>query len=231
MVVMTQNSARGEVPGRLVLAATRLLAEQGPSAIKARSVAAAAGMSSMVVYTHFGGVPELVRAVADHGFRQLENLFSEVPPSPDPVADLFAMALSCRDFALANPHLYDLMFGLSTRATYRPVRGHDVRRDGHSSAFRGAFAHIATAASRLLRLSPSSSLDTPMVAASLWSMVHGFITLELGRHLDDFEDSVSDLLLPMAVTFCAGLGLDEASVRASHHRVLAAHARRAPRPA
>jgi hypothetical protein len=54
----------------------------------------------------------------------------------DPITDLFAIALTCRRVARANPHLYDLIFGLSTRATYRPVSQSEVRRSGRSPAFR-----------------------------------------------------------------------------------------------
>src|ERR1700756_576143 len=119
----TSEATPDGVPERLIQAAIRLLAEQGPSAIKARTVAAAAGLSTMVVYSHFGGIPELARAVIDQGFTELDRAFSQVPVTQDPVADLFVMALTCRQFARDNPHLYDLMFGLSTRATYRPPAG------------------------------------------------------------------------------------------------------------
>lgn len=120
------------VPERLIRATIGLLAEQGPSAIKARTVASASGLSTMVVYSHFGGIPELVRAVVDHGFEELGRAFSGVPVTEDPVADLFVMALICRRVANENPHLYDLMFGLSTRATYRPLSDADLRFSGRS---------------------------------------------------------------------------------------------------
>src|ERR1700759_1099309 len=81
------------VQERLVEAAIRLLAEQGPSAIKARTVASAAGLSTMVVYSHFGGIPELTRAVIDQGFRELEAAFSQLPVTDDAIADLAVLAL------------------------------------------------------------------------------------------------------------------------------------------
>ncbi|RYE37733.1 MAG: TetR/AcrR family transcriptional regulator [Hyphomicrobiales bacterium] len=137
------------VPERLIRATVGLLAEQGPSAIKARTVASAAGLSTMVVYHHFGGIPELVRAVADHGFTELGTAFSQVPVTEDPVVDLFVLALTCRRQARENPHLYDLMFGLSTRATYRPLES-DVRLSGHSPAFRDAYTHVTDACARLV---------------------------------------------------------------------------------
>src|ERR1700730_13117687 len=138
------------VPARLVEAAIRLLAEQGPSAIKARTVASATGLSTMVVYSHFGGIPELARAVIDQGFKELDAAFSQLPVTEDPIADLAVQALTCRRVARENPHLYDLMFGLSTRSTYRPVTDSGVRSSGRSPAFRGAYAHVTEACARLV---------------------------------------------------------------------------------
>src|SRR5437016_6059718 len=109
MGAMSEEAATtGGVPERLVLATVRLLSREGPSSIKARSVAAEAGMSTMVVYHHFGGIPELIAAVVDHGYAELERAFAAVPTTDDPIADLFWMALTTRDVARANPHLYDL---------------------------------------------------------------------------------------------------------------------------
>ena len=115
MEEMAGDPTRDAVPERIDQATIRLLAEQGPSAIKARTVASASGLSTMVVYHHFGGIAELMSAVVDRGFKELDKAFSQVPVTEDPLADLFAMALTTRRVARENPHLYDLMFGLSTR--------------------------------------------------------------------------------------------------------------------
>jgi AcrR family transcriptional regulator len=45
-------------------------------AIKARGVASASRLSTMVVYSHFGGMAELIRAVVDQGFKELDRAFS-----------------------------------------------------------------------------------------------------------------------------------------------------------
>lgn len=163
-----------DAPERLVQAAIGLLAEQGPSAVKARTVASASGLSTMVVYSHFGGIPELMSAVADHGFKELGAAFGRVPVTEDPIADLFAMALTCRRQARENPHLYDLMFGLSTRATYRPLPDTDRRLSGHSPAFREAHAHVTAACERLLRSGRVERQEPEAIAAQLWSYVHGY---------------------------------------------------------
>lgn len=220
MGVMTEVQTPTAVPERLVLATIKLLAEQGPSAIKARTVASEAGMSTMVVYSHFGGIPELVGAVVDHGFSEIGQAFSRVPVTEDPIGDLFSMALAIREVARANPHLYDLMFGLSTRATYRPTPDKDVRRSGHSAAFQAAYVHVADACTRLVESGRVRAQDPKVVAGALWSFVHGFVTLELGDHFAEFDDPVAQVLLPMGVTFSVGLGDDPQRARASHEAVL-----------
>lgn len=216
----SNDVSASDIPQRLIKAGIGLLAASGPSAIKARTVAAEAGMSTMVVYNYFGGVPELVSAIVDHGFGEMERSFGELVTTDDAVADLFSMALVTLHFARLNPHLYDAMFGLSTRATYRPAAGKDIRRAGHSAVFRGAYAHVTEACARLGSSGRVTVVNPETVAGALWSSVHGFIALELADHFAELDDPVADVLVPMAVTFCVGLGDDPDAARASHQSAL-----------
>ena len=214
---MSGDPTPDRVPERVVRATIRLLAEQGPSAIQARTVASASGLSTMAVYHHFGGIAELIRAVADRGFMELDRAFSQVPVTEDPVADLFAMALMTRRVARQNPHLYDLMFGLSTRrATYRPLSDSDVRLSGRSPAFRGAYVHVTDACERLMRSGRVRQQEPEVLAAQLWSFVHGFITLELAEHFVEFDDPVAQVLVPMGVNLAVGLGDKRERAEVSH---------------
>jgi|HubBroStandDraft_3_1064219.scaffolds.fasta_scaffold28276_3 AcrR family transcriptional regulator len=213
---MSESPTPDGVRERLIQVTIRLLAEQGPSAIKARTVASAAGLSTMVVYHHFGGIPELTRAVVDHGFKELDDALSQLPVTEDPITDLAVEALTCRRVARENPHLYDLMFGLSTRATYRPLRDTDVRFSGRSPAFQAAYAHIAEACERLVSSGRINEQEAEGVAAQLWSYVHGFITLELVETFVGFDDPVRQVMLPMGVNLSVGLGDTRERAQASH---------------
>src|SRR5213592_3443962 len=205
------------VPERVVQATISLLAEQGPSAIKARAVASASGVSTMAVYHYFGGIAELMRAVVDHGFKELDEAFAQVPVTDDPLADLYAMALTTRRVARENPHLYDLMFGLSTRrATYRPLPDSDVRLSGRSPAFQGAYRHLAEACARLTSSGRVRQQEPQAIGAQLWSFVHGCITLELAEHFVEFDDPVAQVLQPMGVNLAVGLGDERERAQASH---------------
>src|SRR5881397_4225708 len=221
---MAGRARLDDAPERLVRAAIGLLAEQGPSAVKARTVASASGLSTMAVYHHFGGIAELIRAVVDHGFKELDKAFAQVPVTADPLADLFAMALTTRRVARENPHLYDLMFGLSTRrATYRPLPDSDVRLSGRSPAFQGAYVHLAEACARLVSSGRVRQQEPEVLAAQLWSFVHGFITLELAEHFIEFDDPVAQVLVPMGVNLAVGLGDKRERAEASHEAAARLH--------
>lgn len=218
--VRRETAARltpAKIVERLVEATITLLAEEGPSEIKVRSVTEAAGLSTTAVYYHLGGLRELFQAVVDKGFRDLSRAFITAPESDDPVTTLFSMALACRRFAQVNPHLYDLMFGLSTRGSYRPLRTAHSGASGRSEEFQAAYAHLVQGCARLMRSGRlCRDKDPEAIAPHLWSAVHGFVTLELGDHFAQFPDPVGQVLQPMMVSVLVGLGDTTESAEASH---------------
>ena len=92
-----------DVRRRLLEAAADLLGEEGPAALTARRLAREAGTSTMAVYTHFGGMPALVRAVVADGFAQLHDRVGGVEPSRDTIDDLARAAAAYRVHALSTP--------------------------------------------------------------------------------------------------------------------------------
>src|SRR3954467_4749124 len=93
---MSPKPRANDVKERLVDAAIRLLAEGGPEALQARKLAAEGGVSTMAVYTHFGGMAALVDEVARTGFLKLSAWLAEVAETDDPVADIFSLARTYR---------------------------------------------------------------------------------------------------------------------------------------
>ena len=112
---------------RLLQAAIRLLAADGPEALQARRLAAKVGTSTMTVYTHFGGMGQLITEIRREGFLRFGRRLEQVPRGADPVGDLFALGLAYRDWALDNPQLYRLMFGLPHPAVARAARTRSPR--------------------------------------------------------------------------------------------------------
>ena len=171
---------------RLVDEAARILGDHGPGGLSLRKVAAAAGVSTMPVYTLFGDKQGLLAAMHREGFRRLGAALAAVPRTDDPLADLTALGVAYRAAALASPHLYGLMFGplppgfapdaedrAAADATYRPLV-EAVARCQAAGLMRG---------------------DQPeRVALHLWVVSHGMVNLELNRHLPE-TGAAGDLYL------------------------------------
>ncbi|WP_157245607.1 TetR/AcrR family transcriptional regulator [Nonomuraea typhae] len=75
-----------------------------------RALVEGAGVSTMAVYTHFGGMDGLWSAMRQEGFVRLAARLARVPLSEDPVRDLAALGAAYTANALDNPDLYRVMF-------------------------------------------------------------------------------------------------------------------------
>lgn len=204
---MTMDSVFPDPRTRLVEAAIRLLAANGPSEVKARSVSSEAGLSTMGVYSYFGGVPELLQAVADEGFKRQAAIFERVANTDDPMTDLCAMALACRDFARSSPHLYDLMFGLSIHGRYSPSRSTPTSESRErSAAFTASYSFLLGKCARLVGTKGVRKMEPDLMAAQLWGAMHGFIMLELGGYFAAATNPAFEVLVPMCVNLIVGMG-------------------------
>ena len=106
----------GEVVRRRDPAVRALLVERAAvmlgqrESITLRALVDGTGVSTMAVYTYFGGMDGLRMAVRQEGFTRLEALLQEVPVTRDPVKDLVALSAAYVTNAAHNPDLYRVMF-------------------------------------------------------------------------------------------------------------------------
>lgn len=173
---MSPRRADPEISTALVDAAARLLAEEGPAALSTRRLAAAVGTSTMAVYTHFGGMDDLVRAMVREGFARLSDRMSRVRPTDDPVADVITLGYAYRDNALEYPHLYSVMFGGSALGGFALTE--DDRQHG-----RYTLEVLVATVARAITAGRYDDTDPQLVAHQLWLALHGLVTLELGGYL------------------------------------------------
>jgi len=181
------------MPTTLVEAAARLLAEEGPAALTTRRLAAEVGTSTTVVYTCFGGMDDLVRAMVHEGFARLHALFGAVGESDDPVADIASLGHAYRANALANPHLYPVMFGGA------PLAGFALTdQDRHYGRF--TLDTLIAAVARAVAAGRFLPADPAEVAHQMWIALHGLATLDLGGYLvPDATDCFGQQLLLLMI--------------------------------
>jgi AcrR family transcriptional regulator len=175
---MSPRRADPRTPIALLEAAARLLAEEGPAALSTRRLAAEVGTSTMSVYTYFGGMDDLVRAMVLEGFARLERELARVRATDDPVADAFTLGYAYRANALTNRHLYAVMLGSATLGGF--ALSNDERQAG-----RYTLARLIDAVDRAITAGRWAAADPNFVAQQLWTGLHGHVALELGGYLVD----------------------------------------------
>jgi AcrR family transcriptional regulator len=156
---------------KLLSQAQATLSTHGAAGLSLRTLARDCGTSTTAVYALFGGKRGLLTALFDDAFGRLGHLLAEVHPGADPLEDLVRLAAAYRRGALAEPHLFAVMFDgetvLPAAAEARTAAGTAL----------GPLREVVARAveERVLRA------DTDPVAASvtLWATVHGWVTLQL----------------------------------------------------
>lgn len=148
-----------------------LLSTEGAGALSLRRLAAEVGTSTTAVYSLFGGKPALVRELFIEAFRRFGTRLRAVERTGDPGEDLIQLGLAYRRGALADPHLYPIMFAnilpgfepdqqVAEQAMAALTPLIETVRDGIG---RGVFAGVAT----------------NTLVLSCWGLAHGMVSLEL----------------------------------------------------
>jgi AcrR family transcriptional regulator len=193
---MPPRSADPTVRDRIITTAARLLATEG--AVSARRLARELGTSTMVVYTHFGGMDELTRQVMRRGFDDFGIELDRGAFTDDAVADWMTYLWAYRRFAVREPHLYAVMFGPGlARFNLGDPGDREAARSTYVSLLRRI--HVCVTAARW------QVEDVITAGDAVWSGVHGHTTLELTGFFDavgrDPLRSYSEILTRMSIGF------------------------------
>ncbi len=201
---------------RLVEAAAELVADGGAATLTVRKVAAAAGTSTMAVYTHFGAMEPLVVAVVEEGFAMLERAFLAVVETGDPVRDVAALTAAYLEFASDYAALYSVMFGTAPLGRFRlPSPATDQRGRRQTLDRVAARLDQALAAARLRGGRPVD------LSFQWWSLVHGYALLEATGFILAGPGR-GRVLVPGLTAFFVGHGDEPERARASVEAALGA---------
>ncbi|WP_041542789.1 TetR/AcrR family transcriptional regulator [Catenulispora acidiphila] len=179
---MSPRPAQPDIRRALIEAAATILAESGPDGLSTRQLAREVGVSTTAVYTYFGGMDDLVRAMVHEGFARLNRALTATGDSQDPVADVVRLGRVYRENALRHRHLYAVMFGGSALAGFSLTdedRAHGLY----------TLDLLVAAIERCVVAGRFRSGDATLVAHELWMSIHGIVTLEIGGYLFEPYDA------------------------------------------
>lgn len=149
--------------GLLIGRAAHMLRTREP--ITLRSLVATTSVSTMAVYTHFGGMDGVWKALRQEGFTRLGARFATVAMSTDPVRDLTALAAAYLRNALDHPDLYRVMFDASFDLE-------DAQAADDTLEYLVRAAERARLAGRF-----RADIDPLELATQTWVIGHGLVSL------------------------------------------------------
>jgi AcrR family transcriptional regulator len=182
----------------LLETAARITAAEGSGKLTLRRLAQAVGVSTMAVYTHFGGMAELRREVRREGFARLGARLGAVEATGDPVADLLVLGWAYYTNGTTHPDLYRAMF------MDGPV---DARDAGAGS---DTFLQCVAGVQRCIDGGRFDRADSVDLATQVWAMLHGVVSLQLAHLLS--ADEAAAALRASARTMFVAFGDDPRSL-------------------
>ena len=190
------NRVHDETSEALLAAAHRLLASEGPDALTVRRIATEAGMSTMNVYSRFGGKDGVIDELYVYGFNRLFEAIEQVPETDDALADLRKVATAYRRFATEHPMYYEIMFRQASPSTQSVDR---------ALAGLGNFVARLDRASQRGAITLPGDLDGTAATAWLWGTCHGLVSLEL--------DGIASEVVDWAEIFSSAIDVAVAGLR------------------
>ncbi|MCP4422804.1 MAG: TetR/AcrR family transcriptional regulator [Chloroflexi bacterium] len=186
------------------------MAEKGAAALSLRAIAREMGMTSPALYRYFASRDDLVTALIVDAYSALADALEaarDACAEADHAGRLAAIAYAYRDWAIANPQAYALIFGVPIPGYEAPpdVTGPIAARSmmvflgilqaaQHSGQADFSDIHAAVTPALVKQLQPwidkldqlqfDANPEIFYLAISNWSMIHGLVSLEIFGHLD-----------------------------------------------
>lgn len=192
----------GDLKRALLREALLLVTERGAEGVTLREAARRAGVTQAAPYRHFQDKADLLAAVAEEGFRDLDSEMRAARDAAgsDVMAQLAAMGIAYVRFAAGKPAHFRVMFGPDGgKGT-----GHPHLQEAADLAFL-TLMHGIEQAQRMGLLRPDEPKD---VALTAWSTMHGLAELLVyglldrrgmaagpGRSLESVAGHVTELLM------------------------------------
>ena len=172
------RARRGEgekLRGQILEASERLLIETGDEeAVTIRAVAEAVGVTPPSVYLHFADKDDLLFAICEVHFAQLDRVTEEAAARSDDLME--ALALRGRAyirFGIEHPEQYRILF--MRRPSHTPESFQvDRLRDA------AAFGHLVEHVSKCVQAGLIDG-DPLVVSLGLWAVVHGLTSLLISK--------------------------------------------------
>ena len=168
---------------KVIKAAVKYVADNGPDGLSFRQIAADAGVSHQAPYHHFGDRSAIFGEIALEGFRKFAVVMGAPARADEDTENCVRLCERYVDFAIANKGHFRVMFRADLCQMHESPETQKAADD--------AFATLLEAVSEMV--GDSASIDEIRVqATAMWSLAHGLATLIIDGPLENKIGEVSD---------------------------------------
>ena len=168
---------------KVIKAAVKYVADNGPDGLSFRQIAADAGVSHQAPYHHFGDRSAIFGEIALEGFRKFAAVMGAPARADEDTENCVRLCERYVDFAIANKGHFRVMFRADLCQMHESPETQKAADD--------AFATLLEAVSEMV--GDSASIDEIRVqATAMWSLAHGLATLIIDGPLETKIGKVSD---------------------------------------
>ena len=180
---MASKSVAQTLREKVIKAAVKYVADNGPDGLSFRQIAADAGVSHQAPYHHFGDRSAIFGEIALEGFRKFAAVMGAPARADEDSENCVRLCERYVDFAIANKGHFRVMFRADLCQMHESPETQKAADD--------AFATLLEAVSEMV--GDSASIEEIRVqATAMWSLAHGLATLIIDGPLENKIGKVSD---------------------------------------
>jgi AcrR family transcriptional regulator len=176
---------------KLILdASIKLFIEEGFGNVTIRRIADLIEYSPTTVYLYFKDKDEILAALHDVGFQKMSEFNKNLASINNPLLRLHKMGENYLHFGMGNPEYYDLMFILD-----EPMK----KLAAPECEWLPGDAAIGVLKATVIECMEKGYIakgDPHLVSLSIWSFVHGLVSLAIRDRMEKFVTQ-KEMLLPV----------------------------------
>jgi AcrR family transcriptional regulator len=177
---------KSETRDKILEAARELFSEHGYEGVSMRQVAEKIEYSPTAIYVHFSDKEDLFHELCNEDFARLAAEFQAMPLSQDPVERIKQIGRSYVEFGIRHPNHYKLMFMTSHPLGELNEEDQEIKGNPEVDAYALLMHTVKQAMDE--GFFRNDVVDPDLVAQTLWSAVHGVISLNIAKCNDGWVE-------------------------------------------
>jgi AcrR family transcriptional regulator len=171
-----------EIKKQILDASMKLFIEEGFENVTIRRIADLIEYSPTTVYLYFKDKDEIFESLHDEGFQKMQEFNLSLSSIQNPLLRLHKMGENYIQFGMENPEYYNLMF----------INGEPMKKIAEPGCEwkpgDAAIDYLKATVVECMEKGYLAKADPTLVSLSVWSFVHGLVSLAIRQRLEKFVE-------------------------------------------